>query len=194
MQNEGGNPPCRSVFLDTKVISRGLTFRSVRQVSIPCPKQVGTNTVTWGFLFCPPCLWMFWEGCQRHASTVHHSIVQMLLNPYYLHKWKQYIDIWARLHLCSAHFHFSPCFLLLSLKFSLAPVLYISHHTCLWDLSPKLRLHQSVFEVSCFPTSKEIVLSTEVTTILLYIVKWCNIAAPWQQEPCWSGRMDGQPC
>lgn len=53
MQNEGKNPSCRTVFLDTKVISRGVTFRSVMRASILWPKQVGTSTETWGF-FCPP--------------------------------------------------------------------------------------------------------------------------------------------
>lgn len=53
MKNEEENLSCRTVFLDIKVISRGLTFRSVMWASIPWPKLVGTSTETWGF-YCPP--------------------------------------------------------------------------------------------------------------------------------------------
>jgi len=49
MQNEEKSLSCRTVFFDKKVISRGLTFRSVMRASISWRKQVGTVTETWGF-------------------------------------------------------------------------------------------------------------------------------------------------
>lgn len=125
------NPLCRTVFLNTNVISRGLTSRYVMWTSIPWPKQIGTSTETWR-VFVPLLVNVLWKSpitfplCTRISQILTTSTTRN-------------IDRKAVLHLGSVPFHFSPFLLLFLLHFpQLLPFASLTS-TCLrWGIFSKL--------------------------------------------------------